>query len=175
MKWLALVWIACTCAAAAGQGSVGAEKRIREVTSFDVMVRAPYAETAALFGPEGERPWAGAHWNPQFVYPVPGRDEEGAVFTVQHGPLSAAWVIARHDVEARHFQYVYFLAGLMVTTIDVRFTPVDAKTTRVHVTYARTSLSAEGDAHVAAMSEGDRRAGAEWQSAIDVYLAKSTR
>ncbi len=63
----------------------------------------------------------------------------------------------------------------MVTTIDVRFTPVDAKTTRVHVTYARTSLSAEGDAHVAAMSEGDRRAGAEWQSAIDVYLAKSTR
>jgi hypothetical protein len=148
---------------------------MREVTSFDVTVRAPYSETAVLFGPEGERSWAGEHWDPQFLHPVPGRDEEGAVFTMQHGSLSAVWVIARHDVEARHFQYVYFLAGLMVTTIDVQFTPVDATTTRVHVTYARTSLSAEGDTHVAAMSEGDRKAGAEWQSAIDAHLAKSAK
>jgi len=28
-------------------------------TSFDLLVHAPYAETAPLFGPEGERAWAG--------------------------------------------------------------------------------------------------------------------
>jgi hypothetical protein len=66
---------------------------------------------------------------------------------------------------------VYFLEGLMVCTIDVRFTPVDAATTKVHVTYARTSVSADGDQHVAAMSEGDRKAGVEWQASIDRYLA----
>jgi hypothetical protein len=171
MKWMALALLAGVCSVAMGQDGGGVEKRMRAMTSFDLVVRAPYAETAALFGPEGERPWAGKHWDPQFLHPTPGRDEEGGVFTIQHGPLNAVWVIAQHDVEARHFQYVYFLAGLLVTTIDVRFTPVDAGSTKVHVTYARTSVSAEGDAHVAVMSEGDRKAGVEWQSAIDAYLA----
>jgi hypothetical protein len=175
MKWMAAVLLAGVCSAAVGQGAgndaKSVEKRMRAVTSFDLVVRAPYAETAVLFGPEGERPWAGKHWDPQFIYPAPGRDEEGAVFTIAHGELNAVWVIAQHDVDARHFQYVYFLPGLLVTTIDVRFTPVDAGTTKVHVTYARTAVSAEGDAHVATMSEGDKKAGGEWQSAIDAYLA----
>ncbi|HEX8812163.1 MAG TPA: hypothetical protein VF742_09235 [Terracidiphilus sp.] len=103
---------------------------------------------------------------------MPGRDEEGAVFTIQHAHMSAVWVIAQHNIEARHFQYVYFLPDLLVTTIDVRFEPMDAKTTKVHVTYARTAVSAEGDEHVAAMSEGDKKSGDEWQKAIDAYLAK---
>ncbi len=163
--------MAGVCAAGTIGATGQAAERRHEVTSFDVTVRARYAEAAVLFGPEGERPWAGKEWDPQFVHPVPGRDEEGGVFTIRHGELNAVWVIARHDVEARHFQYVYFIAGLLVTTIDVRFEVVDAKTTKVHVTYARTAVSAEGDAHVAAMSEGDKQAGAEWQKAIDAYLA----
>jgi hypothetical protein len=130
-----------------------------------------FAEAAALFGPEGERPWAGKHWDPQFIFPLPARDEQGAVFTIKHGPLSAVWVVAQHDVEARHFHYVYFISNLMVTTIDVRFAVVDASTTRVHVTYARTAMTPEGDEHVAAMSKGDRQSGAEWQEALDAYLA----
>jgi hypothetical protein len=171
MRAIALAALIGMGTAAMGQGSAVPARRAHVETSFDVMVRAPYTETAALFGPEGERTWAGRHWDPQFLYPLPGRDEAGAVFTVKHGSLDSVWVIARHDVEARHFQYVYFLAGLMATTIDVQFTPVDTKLTRVHVTYARTALSAEGDAHVAAMSEGDKKAGAEWQKAIDAYLS----
>ena len=163
----ALVIAGLAAASALGQGG----PRAHTETSFDLVVHAPYVETAALFGPEGERVWAGKHWDPQFVYPQPGRDEQGAVFTVAHGPLQAVWVIARHDVEARQFQYVYVLGGLMVCTIDVRFTPVDAGSTGVHVTYARTAVNPEGDAHVAAMTEGDRGAGREWQTAIDQYLA----
>jgi hypothetical protein len=172
MRWMAMAVIAGMCSAATGYAYAQAETRAHAVTSFDVTVHAPYAETAALFGPEGERPWAGKHWNPQFLHPVPGRDEEGAVFTIQHGQMNAVWVIAQHDVEARHFQYVYFLPDLLVTTIDVRFEPVDAKTTKVHVTYARTAVSAEGDEHVAVMSEADKKSGDEWQKAIDAYLAK---
>ena len=146
-------------------------ERLHTVTDFELLVHASYAETAPLFGPEGERPWAGAEWDPQFVHPVPGRDEEGAVFTIRRGERKAVWVIARHDVEARHFQYVYFIAELLVTTIDVRFTPVDVGATKVHVTYARTAVTPEGDAHVAAMGEADKSAGPEWQAAIDSYLA----
>ncbi len=51
--------------------------------SFHFVIRAPLSRAAPLFGPEGERCWAGQHWNPQFLYPQPGKDVEGAVFTVQ--------------------------------------------------------------------------------------------
>jgi hypothetical protein len=171
MRWMAMTLMAAMGSMANQNAGAQAEQRMHLVTSFDVTVHAPYADTAVLFGPEGERPWAGKHWDPQFLHPAPGRDEEGAVFTIQHGQMNAVWVIAQHDVEARHFQYVYFIPRILVTTIDVRFEMVDAKTTKVHVTYARTAVSAEGDAHVMEMSKGDEQSGAEWQKAIDAYLA----
>ena len=170
MRWMAMTALAGMCAMAAGSAAAQAGHRAHLETSFDVTVHAPYAEAAALFGPEGERPWAGKHWDPLFLHPVPGRDEEGAVFTIQHGPLHAVWVVTQHDLGARHFQYVYFVADLLVTTIDVRFEPVDPKTTRAHVTYARTAVSAEGDEHVTEMGEADKKSGDVWQKAIDAYL-----
>ena len=147
------------------------DKRVHEETTFDVVVHAAYEETAVLFSPLGERAWAGEHWDPKFLHPVPGQDKEGAVFTISHGAVKAVWVVTQHDVEARHFQYVYFIPDVMVTKIDVRFVSVDPGTTQVTVTYVRTSMSSEGDAHVKAMSEGDRGAYRDWQMAIDQYLA----
>lgn len=144
---------------------------MRTQSSFDLVVRAPYAETAALFGPEGERAWAGKQWDPHFIHPRPPRDEEDAVFTIRHGHADAVWVNALHDLPGRHFKYVYFLDGLLVTTIDVRFTPVDAASTAVHVVYTRTALKPEGNAHVAQLTAGDQTAGPAWQHSIDAYLA----
>lgn len=140
--------------------------------SFNLIVRASYAETAPLFGPEGERGWAGKHWDPRFIHPQPACDREGAVFTIEHGSLQATWVITAFDVEGRHFQYVYFLPDLLVTTIDVRFKALDGGSTQVLVSYARTALSAEGNAQVATLTKGDRNAGQEWQRAIDNYLVR---
>ena len=142
-------------------------------TSFDLVVHAPYAVTAPLFGPEGERPWAGKHWNPQFIHPQPAADVEGAVFTIQHGPFHATWVNTLFDVEGRHFQYVYFMPEVMVTVINVRFNPVSANETAVHVVYTRTALTQEGNEHVITLNEGDKTAGKEWQQAIDEYLARN--
>ena len=49
---------------------------------FTFTVNAPLRQAAPLFGPEGERAWAGDDWNPEFVFPVPAQDIEGAVFIV---------------------------------------------------------------------------------------------
>lgn len=168
-----LLSIAFTCATLAlGQTApVARETLMHTQSSFELIVHASFAETAPLFGPEGERVWAGKHWDPQFLYPQPAHDSEGAVFTVKHGPVTAVWVNTRFDIEARHFQYVYFLSNLMVTTIDVRFTSLGPDTTRVNVTYTRTAIAPEGNEHVQAMSEGDKSAGGEWQRSIDRYLA----
>jgi hypothetical protein len=176
MKWMFPVIVVAWCSMAAAQVATGSdsgleEKRMHVETTFKVVVHAPYAEAAELFGPEGERAWAGKHWDPQFLHPMPGRDEEGAVFTIKHGSLKAVWVVAQHDVDARHFQYVYFIPDVMVTTIDVWFESLDQKTTQVAVTYARTAISPDGEAHVKAMSEGDQTAGKDWQESIDKYLA----
>jgi hypothetical protein len=140
-------------------------------TSFDLLVHASYADTAPLFGPEGERAWAGKHWNPEFIHPSPAIDSEGAVFTIQHGSMKAVWVNTAFDLDAHHFQYVYFLPDILVTTIDVRFEPVGPDATKVHVVYTRTALTPEGNEHVTQMTEGDKSAGKDWQQAIDAYLA----
>jgi hypothetical protein len=167
----ALAVPALATSAGAHSVSVAHEERMHVRTSFDLNVAASYAETAPLFGPEGERAWAGKRWDPRFIHPQPPNDEQGAVFTVKHGDTSAVWVTTLFDVEARHFQYVYFMPNLLVTTIDVRFRPIDAGNTQVNVTYARTALTAEGNAHVSEMSDGDKQAGTSWQIAIDNYLA----
>jgi hypothetical protein len=140
-------------------------------TAFSLVVHLPYAEAAPLFGSEGERAWAGKHWDPQFIYPKLARDVEGSVFTIKHGAFSAVWVNTVFDLEARRFQYVYFIPDRMVTTIDVRFKPLNDATTQVNVVYARTALTPDGNEHVVAMTEGDKSAGKDWQQAIDSYLA----
>jgi hypothetical protein len=131
----------------------------------------PYFEAAPLFGPEGERAWAGKHWNPHFLYPQIPHDEQGAVFTIQHGPFTVVWVNTLFDLDAHHFQYTYFIPHILVTTIDIRFTPANATTTQVQVLYTRTALTPEGNGHVTTLTAGDKSAAHDWQEAIDAYLA----
>jgi hypothetical protein len=159
---LALPGIACAQAA---------QPLLHASTSFDVVVRAPYEKTWPLFGREGERAWAGKHWNPEFVHPQPAADVEGAVFNIAFGAHQAVWVTSRFDVETRQFQYVYFIPGLLVTVIDVRFQPDRDNTTHVNVVYTRTALSPEGNEHVAKLHENDQASGKQWQGEIDEYLA----
>jgi len=158
--------------ALAQTASMPPEALARVRTNFELIVHAPYAVAAPLFGANGERAWAGVEWDPKFIHPQPPSDVEGAVFTVSDGPLTKVWVTTRFDLEARRIQYVYFLPGLLVTTIDVRFKLIDAGTTQVNVVYTRTALTPQGNESVARMSEDDRKAGHEWQKAIDNYLAK---
>jgi hypothetical protein len=141
---------------------------------FEFTVHAPYQIAAPLFGPEGERAWAGGHWDPRFLYPQPTRDTQGAVFTIQHGHHRAYWVNTSFDMEARHFQYVYFIPDTMVTTIDVRFSELAAASTKVDVVYERTALNAEANEHVTKAGNSDRENGKEWGTAINNYLAKRT-
>ena len=168
----AAIITATTAIGASAFAQSRAPQMLRTQTAFDIVVHLPYAEAAPLFGPEGERPWAGKHWDPQFLYPQPAHDEQGAVFTVHHGPVTAVWVNTLFDIEARHFQYAYFIPDIMVTTIDVRFTPSDdANNTDVHVVYTRTALTPEGNDHVTAFTANDKTAAQDWQQSIDTYLA----
>ncbi|MGA8492619.1 MAG: hypothetical protein WB711_19505 [Terriglobales bacterium] len=139
---------------------------------FAFTVHAPYKIVAPLFGPEGERGWAGGHWDPQFLYPQPAQDTQGAVFTIRHGHHQAYWINTSFDTEARHFQYVYFIPEAMVVLIDVRFSGADPENTNVDVSYERTALNPEANQRVKDMGDADRDNGKEWATAISDYLAK---
>ena len=171
----AIVLSAAATLGVAALGQTTTPQLLRTQTAFDLTVRLPYAETAPLFGPEGERAWAGKRWNPQFLYPPTPHDEQGAVFTVQHGPVTATWVNALLDLDARHLIYAYFMPGIMVTTIDVRFTPANPTTTKVHVVYTRTALTPEGNNHVTTFTTTDKTAAQNWQQAINEYLASPNK
>ena len=137
---------------------------------FEFTAHAPYRVVAPLFGPEGERAWANGHWDPHFLYPQPALDTQGAVFTVRHGHHHAYWVNTSFDINARHFQYVYFIPETLVTVIDVRFLELDPTNTKVNVAYERTALTPNGNEHVKELGESDRENGKEWGTAINDYL-----
>jgi hypothetical protein len=140
--------------------------------SFHLLVQAPLARTATLFGPNGERCWAGPHWNPEFLYPQPGIDVQGAVFTIQHGPHKSVWVNTVFDPAAGRMQYVAFIPGMLVSTVNVRLTAIDGSSTSVEVSYARTALDTAANDEVEGLGKRDRESGPEWQRSIEECLRR---
>ena len=143
-------------------------------SEFTFTVQAPMAEAFPLFGPVGERGWAGPHWDPQFVWPVPAKDVEGAVFRLNHnqhgGHHSATWVNTAFDAQAGHAAYAYVMDGKLATRIDVQLSPVDAATTRVRVIYERTALDPAVNSDVSDMALKDVKMGPEWERDIAACL-----
>lgn len=140
------------------------------VSRFSFTVAAPFARVAPQFGPQAERAWGDPQWDPQFIYPQPGRDVPGAVFTVQHGQSRSVWVNTEYDPAAGRMQYVYIIANAMVCVIDVDVTKVDAMHTAVDVTYTRTALAPEHNEAIAHLSRKDGKSGAEWRQYIEHAL-----
>ncbi len=145
---------------------------VRVSNRFEFAVEASMERAAPLFGPEGERCWAGERWDPQFVYPQPAKDQQGVVFTVLHGGQKSVWVNTVFDLASGRMQYVALVPEAIVSTIDVRLSAAGAKATRVEVNYARTALNAGLNEHVTALGAQDRESGPEWAKAIAECLAK---
>jgi hypothetical protein len=144
---------------------------IHVANTFRFQLAAPLARVAPLFGPEGERCWAGKHWDPQFLYPQPARDAEGAVFTIQHGPHTSVWVNTLFDLAGGRMQYVAMIPGVALSVVDVRLSAIDTSHTAVEVTYNRTALDSAHNDDVSAMGAGDSDSGPHWQQSIEPCLA----
>jgi hypothetical protein len=138
--------------------------------SFEFVIRTPLVRAAILFGPSGERCWAGPDWNPEFLYPQPGEDIEGAVFTIHCAAHKNVWVNTIFDPVAGRMQYVSFIPERLVSVVDVWLTSVDPSGTRVEVAYARTALDSAANDEVEALGRKDSESGPEWQRAIEKCL-----
>jgi hypothetical protein len=80
------------------------------------------------------------------------------------------WVNTVFDPAGGRMQYVSFVPGTLVSTVDVWLTVLNPSSTGVKVTYARTALDAAANDHVQAMGRRDRESGPDWQQAIEGCL-----
>lgn len=138
---------------------------------FQLTAHGPYSSVAPLFGAHGERQWAGDSWQPQFLYPSPENDLQGAVFRTNHGGHTSVWVTTRFDLAAKEIQHVFFIPDALVTVIDIHFTNIDERTTRVSVSYERTALDAKVNDHVVELGKADLTKAKEWEEQINKFLA----
>jgi len=155
-----------------GQSASPSGSALHTHNEFRFKVQAPMAVAAPLFGASEERVWA-PDWNPQFVQPVPAKDELGAVFKISHpGGREATWVMTAADFAGGHVQYVYVIPEAMATLIDIHLREQSRGVTSVHVVYERTALRPAANAHVQHFADRDARQGPDWESAIANYLTR---
>jgi len=160
--------ITTTC----GHAQEATAKLAHTRNEFSLTVDAPFEQVVPLFGAHEERKWADG-WDPQFVYPIPARDQQGEVFKVAHGQYSSVWINTALDLNAGHIQYAYVLNDAMATLIDIHATRQGPQKTAVTVVYERTALFPEANEHVQHFAKGDEKAGREWGDAMNAYFAKN--
>ncbi len=152
------------------ESSPGSVVHLHVVNTFRFEVPAAMARVSPLFAPEAERSWAGEDWKPVFVYPEPGRDVPGAVWTIERGAIRSVWVNTLFDVPGGRMQYVAMIGERIVMTVDVHVISLAQSRTAVEVTYARTALDPSANEEVRAMGERDRTSGPDWQQGIESAL-----
>jgi hypothetical protein len=179
MKWEPAISAAMLLAAmfspsecnAEGSAAPTARAPLHTRTEFSFTVDAAFDQVAPLFGADEERKWASG-WDPQFIHPIPARDQRGMVFTVLKGQLTSVWVNTAFDLAAGHIQYTYVVHDSMATLIDIHLTRTSVQKTGVSVVYERTALAPEANEHVQHFADEDAGAGKEWSDAINAYFAK---
>ncbi len=139
-------------------------------TDFHFTVDLPYHDAAPLFGAWEEQKWAPG-WKPEFLYPTPAADQQGSVFRVQKGAHPSLWVNTIFDLASGHVQYVYVLADLLVTRIDIHIKGNSRDQTDISVTYERTALNPSANDHVKSLAREDSTSGEEWRRLINAYAA----
>ena len=144
----------------------------RIARSHSLVVNLPSSPAFELFTPEGERAWAEG-WDPTYHFPSDGRPEAGMVFTTGHGGEHTIWTMIRYEPAAGRVSYTRTTPGSRTGIVDVRCEATDATSTRVHVSYTLTALSAEGNLVLAEMTEEKFRGFIDsWRQSIEAAISR---
>ena len=141
-------------------------------TEAHLTLDLPYEVAAPMFGALAEQKWE-PDWKPQFLYPNPPADQDGAVFRVDFSPShSSVWMTTRFDLAGGHIQYVFTIIHAVITRVDITLARNGAGKTDVSVVYERTALDPSVNDDVLSMAKVDARKVAEWKAPIEAYGAR---
>ncbi len=130
----------------------------------EVLVDLPPQQAYTYFTPEGERTWAGGHWDPQYPAGLTDDTEVGTVFVTG----ATTWIVL--DAEPGRFvRYARTTPGDRAGLVAVSLTGTPERT-RATVTYTLTALSEEARTGLDEFAAGYPAFLASWQEAIAASL-----
>jgi hypothetical protein len=130
----------------------------------EVLVDLPPQRAYACFTPEGERAWAGGHWDPRYPAGLADDTEVGTVFVTG----ATTWIVL--DAEPGRFvRYARTTPGDRAGLVSVSLAGTPEQT-RATVTYTLTALSDDAQAGLDEFAAGYPAFLASWQEAIAASL-----
>jgi hypothetical protein len=163
--------LALVQAALAGEaGTAIVEQRTQ---SFTIILNGSVADVTPLFGPVREAEWA-PDWSPRFIYPAPGVQREGVVFTTSRGHGSdRLWLLTTYDVGNGRVEYVVVTPAFTANEIKIRVVPDGEQHSKATITYRRSALAPEGNDEVAKLdAHWAEQQRIHWETAINEALTK---
>jgi hypothetical protein len=144
-----------------------------ERTEFRFTLDVDYETAAPLFGAWAERQWA-PDWKPDFIYPTPPEDREGAVFRVGSGTAhSSVWMLTLFDLPGGHVQYALLLNQSIFARIDIHMARNGARKTDVAVAYEWTALDPAANDRLKALMNAHANQGPQWKAEIEASVRKA--
>lgn len=120
--------------------------------SATIHLELPAKEALPLFTPEGERAWVPG-WNPEPLHtPNDSLSREGAVFRTAHGDEETVWMVLRMEPTEGLAEYARITPGSRLGRVRVQCRDDEAGGSFVDVSYELTSLSANGEATLRALT-----------------------
>jgi hypothetical protein len=141
----------------------------RAIRTYTQHLVAGPAAVFPLLCPVREADWIEG-WDPTLVITASGTAEPDCVFMTRSGAEAACWYVTRHEPEAGLVEMLKFTPGVTACRLTIQLAAV-AGGSEATITYAHTSLGPEGDAVVAAFTEGHYRAFMQdWEARLNHYL-----
>jgi hypothetical protein len=97
---------------------------VRAICEGGFTLPLPVDEALPLFTPEGERSWAGPHWDPTYAIPESAQDDAapGTVFWTESDGGAAIWIVLERRADG--MRYARVAPGRIAGTISVTCSPV---------------------------------------------------
>jgi hypothetical protein len=113
-------------------------------------------------------------WQYRLVYSDSGIAELGCVFTTPNPETT--WIITEYDPSAFRIAFVWINPGRIITEIRIHLMPAEEATSRTHIRYCYTGLSADGNRELAAYDQKWFEAKMQnWEATINHYLRTGKR
>ena len=140
----------------------------RVTRTYTQQLIAEPSKVFPLLCPVREADWI-EDWDPLVVFSDTGVAEQDCVFITRAQPINAIWYITRHE-PTNFVEMVKITPAVTACKLTIRLVPV-GRGSEATVTYAHTSLGAEGDVFVASFTEEYyRQFMQDWEARINHYL-----
>jgi hypothetical protein len=146
-------------------------KAKRLIRTYCQTIHAEPATVFPLLCPVKEAQWLDG-WQYHLLYSESGLAEEGCVFsTPQEGEKDTLWIITKHDKDNYKIEFTRFTPDSRTCVLNISVEPQKDNTSSVHIEYAYTAISNEGNQFIDELTE-DRFLDAVkfWEKSMNHFL-----